>query len=98
MVEEVRVKIDQEKLKKFGLSQSDIVNMIQANNISMPGETVLTEGKELTTRIISMLHSAEEISKLVLTMDPLTGDKIRIQDVAEVKQQYEQENNITRDK
>ena len=96
LVEEVRVKIDQAKLKKFGLSQSDIVNMIQANNISMPGETVLTEGKELTTRIISALHSAEEISKLVLTLDPLTGDKIRIQDVAEVKQQYEQQNKITR--
>ncbi|MBS4177328.1 efflux RND transporter permease subunit [Lederbergia citrea] len=96
LIDEIRVKIDQEQLKKYGLSQSDVVSIIQANNISMPGETVLTEGKELTTRIISMVHSADEIANLAVTVNPITGKKIRVKDVAKVVQQEEQSNTITR--
>ncbi|RKJ15589.1 efflux RND transporter permease subunit, partial [Butyricicoccus sp. 1XD8-22] len=87
LIEEINITLDQSKLKQYNLAQSDIVNLIQANNISMPGETVLTDGKELTTRIVSSLHSAKEIEKLVITVNPRTGDKIRIRDVADVKQQ-----------
>lgn len=96
LVEEIKVSLEQEKLKKYGLAQTDIVQVIQANNISMPGETVLTEGKDLTTRIISTLHSVDEISKLILTVDPATGDKIRIKDVADVSKQREEKHTITR--
>ncbi len=96
LIEEINITLDQAKLKQYNLAQSDIVNLIQANNISMPGETVLTDGKELTTRIVSSLHSAKEIEKLVITVHPRTGDKIRIRDVADVKQQKQDERMITR--
>lgn len=96
LTKEVRISLDQEKLKDHQLSQTDIVSVIQSNNVSMPGETVLTDGKELTTRIISSLQSADEIKKLAVTVDPLTGDKIRIGDVADVKLQREEEGTITR--
>lgn len=96
LIEEINITLDQSKLKQYNLAQSDIVNLIQANNISMPGETVLTDGKELTTRIVSSLHSAKEIEKLVITVNPRTGDKIRIRDVADVKQQKQDERMITR--
>lgn len=96
LTEAVNITLDQDQLKEHGLSQADVVNVIQANNISMPGETVLTEGKELTTRIISSLHSVEEIEKLVVTVNPVSGDKIRIRDVAEVKLQKQDEGMVTR--
>ena len=96
LVEEIKISLQQDQLKKYGLSQADIVQVIQANNISMPGETVLTEGKDLTTRIVSTLHSADEVGKLLVTIDPATGDTIRIKDVAKVKLQKEAENTITR--
>ncbi|MFS0644616.1 efflux RND transporter permease subunit [Siminovitchia sp. 179-K 8D1 HS] len=96
LTEEIRITLDQNKLKDWGLSQSDIVNAVQANNMTAPGETILTDGKELTTRIISTLHSPKDIEKLAVTVDPLTGDKIRIGDVAAVKQQKQEENTITR--
>ncbi|HEY4552277.1 MAG TPA: efflux RND transporter permease subunit [Bacillaceae bacterium] len=96
LIEEIRITLEQDKLKEHHLSQSDIVGIIQANNVSMPGETVLTEGKELTTRIISTIQSAEEIGELTVGVNPLTGAKIKINDVAEVKQQRQQERSITR--
>nr|WP_285864368.1 efflux RND transporter permease subunit [Lederbergia lenta] len=96
LIEEIRVKIDQEKLKENGLAQSDIVNIIQTSDVSMPGETVLTEGKELTTRIISTIHSVEDIANLAVTVNPLNGKKVYIKDIAVVNQQEQQSNSITR--
>ena len=57
LVEEVQIILDQQKLESNGLAQSDIVQMIQANNVSMPGEPIETQdGKQLTTRIIKYIN------------------------------------------
>ncbi|MFD1705704.1 efflux RND transporter permease subunit [Siminovitchia sediminis] len=96
ITEEVNIVLDQNKLKEYGLSQADIVNVIQANNVSMPGETVYMDGKELTTRIISTLHSVGEIKELAVTVNPITGDQIHIGDVAAVNLEKEEEGVITR--
>ncbi|MBS4217960.1 efflux RND transporter permease subunit [Bacillus sp. FJAT-49711] len=96
LVEEINVTLHQDDLKKYRLSQAEVVNIIQANNISTPGETVFTEGKELTTRIMSMVHSADEIANLAITVNPINGEKVRIKDVATVKQQEQTAESITR--
>ncbi|HZG73388.1 MAG TPA: efflux RND transporter permease subunit [Chondromyces sp.] len=82
---EIRVELNEENLKKYKLAQSDIVGLIQANNVSMPGDIVESDGKALTTRIISQLTNIEEIKNLVLTVHPLTGDKILLKDVADIQ-------------
>ncbi|MBO0994515.1 efflux RND transporter permease subunit [Bacillus sp. SD088] len=96
MVDEIRVILDQDKLKKYRLAQSDIVQAIQANQISMPGDTVHTEEQELSTRVLSMLHSEEDIADIPVTQEPRTGEKILIKDVAEVKKQPKRSTSITR--
>ncbi|ONK25300.1 MFS transporter [Bacillus sp. VT-16-64] len=96
LTEEIRITLDQNKLRDYGLSQSDIVNVVQASNVSMPGETVLTDGKELTTRIISSLQSPKDIENLSVTINPASGEKIQIRDVATVNLQKQEEKTITR--
>ena len=85
LVEEVQILLDQETLKNKGLTQSDIVQVIQTNNISLPGNPIETsEDKSLTTRIISTLTSVEDIKNLVVTVNPLDGTTVTIADVANV--------------
>ncbi|MBD7983343.1 efflux RND transporter permease subunit [Sporosarcina sp. Sa2YVA2] len=85
LVEEVQVILDQKKLEDSGLVQEDIVQAIQANNVSMPGEPIETEdGKQLTTRIISSLTTITDIRNVMIGINPLSGDKIKIADVADV--------------
>lgn len=95
-VEEVRVEIEQEQLKKYQLSQADIVQVIQANNITLPGDTVLLDGKELTTRIISTLNSVDMLNELVITVNPANGDEITVGDVANVQIVDQNDRTITR--
>ena len=96
LVEQIKVVIDEEQLVAYQLSQSDIVNTIAANNISLPGEKVLTENQELTTRIISSLQSPEEIEQLTVTVNPLTNESVKIADVAAVEIVKQDDGTITR--
>lgn len=96
LIEDIRVQLDQKKLKKYQLSQSDIVEVIQSNNVSMPGDTIETDGHVLTTRIISMLHTTKEIQDLVVTIDPIDGEKIKLKDVANVTLMEQEKKEITR--
>jgi hydrophobic/amphiphilic exporter-1 (mainly G- bacteria), HAE1 family len=95
-VKEIRVELDQDQLKEYQLSQEDIVNVIQANQISLPGDTVLTGDKELTTRVISTIDSLDTLKKLTVTIDPFTGEEILLQDISKVQMQKEDDRTITR--
>ncbi|MEK4024049.1 efflux RND transporter permease subunit [Sporosarcina sp. FSL W7-1283] len=85
IIEDVQVILNPEKLKEYGLVQSDVVQMIQASNVSMPGDPIdANDGRQLTTRIISPLQSISDIRDIQLGTNPLTGDKIKVSDVADV--------------
>lgn len=86
LVEEVKITLDEKKLEENGLAQEDIVQIIQSNNVSMPGEPIETnDGKQLTTRILSILTSVDEIEDLVVMENPLDGKKVKIGDVGKVE-------------
>ncbi len=85
LTEQILISLNQELLEEKGLQQSDIVQVIQANNISLPGEPIQTDdGRQLTTRVVSSLVSADEIRDLVVTVNPRDGDNVTVGDVAEV--------------
>jgi len=83
-VEEVKIELDQEKLQQYRLSQSEIVEVIRANSISMPGSPIETDGKELTTRVISTLNSVDALQSLTVGINPQNGEEVKIQDLGEV--------------
>lgn len=85
LTEQILISLDQELLEEKGLQQSDIVQVIQANNISLPGEPIQTDdGRQLTTRVLSSLASEDEIRDLVVTVNPMDGSNVTVGDVAEV--------------
>jgi HAE1 family hydrophobic/amphiphilic exporter-1 len=95
-MDEIKVKLDQDLLQKHKLSQEDIVNVIQGNSVSLPGDTVLTDGKELTTRVISSLDSVETLNDLVVTVNPTNGEKVTLGEIADVNISPRDEDTITR--
>ncbi|WP_421384266.1 efflux RND transporter permease subunit [Bacillus salacetis] len=94
--DEIAIELDQEKLKEYRVTQNDIVNTIRANNVTMPGDTITTGEKTLTTRVVSQLDNADEIAGLVIGKNPQTGKNIVLDDVAEVEKRKQESNTITR--
>lgn len=95
-VDEIKIQLDQKKLEKYSLSQSDIVGVLQSNHLSVPGSVVTSGDQELTTRVVSLIHSTDEIKKLVIAQNPLTGKEIKLSDVAKVEKGPKEEKIITR--
>lgn len=96
LIKDIVVELDQEKLEQYKLTQEDIVNVISANEISLPGQTVISGEKELTTRIISTVDSADAVKDLVITVNPLTGEEITVGDVSHVEMKKQDQSIITR--
>lgn len=98
LTEQYEIVIDQEALEDEELTQEDIVDTIQANDIVVPGGIITDEEEEesISTRLVSELNTQEEIEELVVSQDPETGDEVLISDVAEMSLETEQENVITR--
>ncbi len=86
LVEEVQITLDEKKLETEWTGTRRHCPIIQANNVSMPGEPIETkEGKQLTTRIVSMLTSVEDIKNLTVTVNPVNGKKVKISDIGKVE-------------
>lgn len=97
IVEEVQIELDAQKLEQNNLTQNDVMQIIQASNISMPGAELSTrENQLLTTRVVSLFTSPEEIANVVLSVNPLTGEALKVQDVAFVERKEQETNTITR--
>ncbi|MCL6617055.1 MAG: efflux RND transporter permease subunit, partial [Anoxybacillus ayderensis] len=96
LTKRVRVVVDQNKLRTYRLSQQDIANLISANNVSLPGETVVIDERQLSTRILSTVQSVDDLKKLVVAVNPLTNERIRLQDVAKVELVSQKQQTITR--
>ncbi|WP_394184484.1 efflux RND transporter permease subunit [Metabacillus halosaccharovorans] len=94
--DEVSVKLDQHKLEQYSLSQSDIVDTIRANSVTTPGDPVVSDGKQLTTRVISSIDSIDVLKSLIVKKDPATGDNITVGDIADVEMAKEESNTTTR--
>ncbi len=96
ILEELKVTLDQVKLQQYGVTQQDIVDRLRANSISLPGNTIETDGKELTTRVISTINSVETLNSINITIDPSNGEKVTLEDLAEVKIVPQEADTITR--
>lgn len=97
IIEEIQIELDEAKLEQQNLTQADIMQVVQASNISLPGAELSTqEGQLLTTRVLSLFTSAEQIADLTVSVNPLTGEALKVSDVASVKRQEQETTTITR--
>jgi HAE1 family hydrophobic/amphiphilic exporter-1 len=94
--EQIRVTLDAEALEEWNLSQADIKETIEASNLSQPGGIVEDGDDDLTARVVSELTDLDELKSLTVAVNPQNGDKITLEDVAQVKRVNEEQDVITR--
>ncbi len=95
-VSEIVVELDQEALEQYGLDQSDVVSLLRAHNVTAPGGVVQSGDLQYTTRILFQLTSVDDIKRIVLAVNPETGDEITISDIASVDLVTKDTQGITR--
>jgi HAE1 family hydrophobic/amphiphilic exporter-1 len=83
---EIKVVLDQDKIRSYGLTESGISGIITAENLNVPLGNIKQGNKDLTLRVKGEYSSIEEIKELPLTTT--SGATIRLSDVAEVYEDY----------
>ncbi|SDI20309.1 efflux RND transporter permease subunit [Alteribacillus bidgolensis] len=96
VTEQFEINLDQEELESNQLSQEDVVNVVQSHDITLPGGTIETGDRSLTTRVLNTLAGEEDLSELVIGADPQNGEELLLSDVAEIELTTAEQTAITR--
>lgn len=94
--QQVQVILHADELQKWNLSQADIKDRIEAANMSQPGGIVEKGEEDLTLRAISELTDLDQLKELTMAVNPRNGEKIALDDVADVKLTDKKQEVITR--
>jgi HAE1 family hydrophobic/amphiphilic exporter-1 len=78
----VRVNVDREKLKMYGLSMSSINQVISSSNVEFPTGKVKDASNQMTVRLAGKLKSVDDLRNLILISSGTST--VRLGDVAEI--------------
>lgn len=81
--QEVQIRANQQVLDSYGISLSQLSQIIGASNMNLPGGTVKNGEKELTIRTMGEFRSLDEIQEIPITLP--TGSIVLLKDIAEVE-------------
>ena len=92
---EIRVEPDKNKMEYFNISFTDIENTIKTRNLNLPGGSIKTDKSEVLIRTKGEFEEVDQIGYAVIRTFE-NGSALRIRDVAEIIDTYQDINMITR--
>lgn len=81
---ELHVRIDRERLAGLGLTPSDLIDSINAQNLDLPAGRIENLSKQESVRVKGRIKSVAELAQLPIISKSATGVSLRLGDVAEV--------------
>ncbi|MDD5757287.1 MAG: efflux RND transporter permease subunit, partial [bacterium] len=93
-VREIQVLFDQEKVQKYELSTGKILNLLRSENIDLPAGRISDTKKEYSVRLLAKFKNSAEVGDIIIANRE--GRFIKIKDVAQVADSYEEQRIITR--
>ncbi|HSJ23760.1 MAG TPA: efflux RND transporter permease subunit [Longimicrobiales bacterium] len=91
---EVEVLVSPERLQSYGITLPDIINLIQAENVSVPSGRITEARADVPVRVVGEYRSAIELEELRLF--PPGGQVVRLGDIAVIREGYEDASQIAR--
>ncbi len=80
--EEIKIQINEEKLRGYGISEGQLVQILYSENINTPTGTIKQGNTNLSLRVEGQFAKVEDIRNIPITTP--TGGTIFLRDVAEV--------------
>lgn len=88
----IRVEVDPNKLKQYGLTGTQVIQALQAENHSVSAGTIERGSQDMAIRIDGQYTSVDDIGNTQLMLQ--SGDSIRVRDVAEIKDTFKDQSSI----
>lgn len=91
---EVRVNVDKDKMKLYGISLSNVSQAIAAANVEFPTGKIKNNDEQMTVRLSGKFSSVEELNNLVLFSGGTSV--VRLRDIAEVVDNIADQTSVSR--
>lgn len=92
---EIKVNLDVEKLRSYGLSIQQVTQVIKSANLDFPTGKIKDSDGQYIVRIAGKLNTVEDLKNLPIG-ESKQGGEIRLSDIAEVEDGIKDYSNITR--
>lgn len=93
-VREIRVNLDEAMMTNYGVTGSQIVSALGAENRSISAGTVERGGQDVALRIVGEYSSVDDIKNTPITL--ANGEAIKVSDVALVEDTFKVQNEISK--
>lgn len=94
MEDEVQVLIDQDKISQLGLTSSQVVQVLNSENVNLSGGRLEEGTQEYLVRTVNEFGSVEEIGNVIIDQSGITP--LYLNDIAVVQMGYKEREAITR--
>ncbi|MCC5808481.1 MAG: efflux RND transporter permease subunit, partial [Opitutales bacterium] len=85
---EVEVIVDQERLRSYGLGMRHIIDTLAEENVDIAGGWVTSDTFDVMATTDGMFTSAEDIANVIIALPGGEGSRIRLSELAEVRDGY----------
>jgi len=79
---EIEIAVNQNELSNYGLSTSQLTQLLAASNMNLPGGSVSKGDQELSVRVTGEFDDIDDIMNMPVPLS--SGDVIRLGDIAEI--------------
>jgi multidrug efflux pump subunit AcrB len=86
---EIAVEVSQDTLRAHGMTLDQIAGAIRRASVEMPGGTLKTASGEVALRTAERKDDGAEFREVMLKSDPRTGGGLRVEDLAQVNDTFE---------
>ncbi|MFC1726711.1 efflux RND transporter permease subunit, partial [candidate division KSB1 bacterium] len=85
---EIWIEVDPGRMSALNVTFDEVIAAVGLKNLNVPGGTLKAAESEFIIRTIGEINSPEEINDIIVRTNP-NGGKIKVKNVAEVKDTYE---------
>ncbi len=85
---QIDVEIDEDTLRKYGLTLGQIAQIIRRENMELPSGQLKTDGQEILLRGKNKSDIGEEIAKIPIVSEP-NGAVLRVKDIGKVRDEFD---------
>lgn len=93
---EIKVLVNRDRLQSYGLSLLQLVQAVQQANLEFPTGKIKSEDAQILVRLSGKLLDLEDLRRLVIANSPRTGSPVRMSDVAEIRDEPKEAQDINR--
>ncbi len=94
-VEEINIALELDKMSRYGIGLNQVINVIQANNVNIPGGSVDLGKKQFNIKTNSELNTLDDIRNIIVNTTA-EGKTIHLRDISIIRKENAEETHIAR--